>query len=481
MPSPNLLIAISAVAGIAVCFTLLPTVLRSVRFDGPIIRNIVHTCAFLMCALGIYYLTNRLVLIATASFAILALILVVEFLELPGVLHGVRARDYGLVMSAVGILVVGSLFFQSKEIVVVSLLVVGLADPASAIFGRRFGRRQITAWGARRSLEGSAAFASVTFLLSIAYFARAGGIGVPAVVCSLYLAFTTALVELIVPSALDNVAIPVWVASLLFLFGHENENRSLELAGGILIALAFAPLCYRLQWLDTPGSVAAAFVVAITVAFGGLPWIVPLLVFFASGSVLTRFRQTKAIQLRRGLQQVLANGLLPVLPVMGYAIDRGVYWYFVYVGAVVVANADTWATEIGRWSTNDPVSLRSLRRVSTGTSGAISGLGTVASIAGGVVIGAAAAAVAPAEWRIGLLLTGALIGPLGAAIDSVLGAWVQGQFVCPICGTLGDTADHCKTGGRVVQGLPAVTNNVVNVAANVSGMVLAYLGCLLFR
>lgn len=46
------------------------------------------------------------------------------------------------------------------------------------------------------------------------------------------------------------------------------------------------------------------------------------------------------------------------------------------------SNSDTWASEIGSLSRKKPIYIRTFKRIERGTSGAISGLGTVAAFAG---------------------------------------------------------------------------------------------------
>jgi uncharacterized protein (TIGR00297 family) len=420
---------------------------------------------------GIRFVETQWVLIAVGSLAVLFLIGAIEFHWIPEVTHGSRIRDYGLVASAAGFVTVVSLFFPQKDVIIAALLTVGLADPLASAVGRHLGRHMVTAWGSRRSLEGSIAFASVTFAVSLGFFYVSSQVTPREIGLSVFVACTAAAVELIVPSALDNLVIPVWVAFLFSLSKASGSQLPLSWPIAVLVSAVSAPLIYRLKWIDLPGTAASMLVTAVAIALGGWGWLLPIAVFFSSGSLLTRFKQTeRSAKKPRNIQQAVVNGIIPILPLLGHAIDGKPVWYVLYVGAVAVANADTWSTEIGRLSRTMPISLRTLRPVPVGTSGAISPVGTLASVLGGILIGGVAAVIGPPGWRLYLLLTGALVGPIGAFIDSILGAWAQCRYRCNACYEICEEANHCGVSGQRFSGLRGVNNDTVNAMANVVGM-----------
>ena len=100
-----------------------------------------------------------------------------------------------------------------------------------------------------------------------------------------------------------------------------------------------------------------------------------LLAFFVSSSLLS----TK--QARRNERQVLANGGIAALAAL-----TGNWTSF--AGALAAANADTWATEIGRFSPTSPRLITNGARVPAGTDGGMTLLGTTAGIAGAGLIAA---------------------------------------------------------------------------------------------
>jgi len=134
-----------------------------------------------------------------------------------------------------------------------------------------------------------------------------------------------------------------------------------------------------------------------------------LLAFFVLSTLLSH-RGTA-----RNERQVIANGGIAALA----ALAGNWLWF---AGAIAAANADTWATEIGSHSRTPPRLITSWARVSAGTDGGMTLLGTAGGVAGAGFI----AGVSFVLGQRGLLViaTGGIVGML---LDSLLGATVQGK------------------------------------------------------
>ena len=128
------------------------------------------------------------------------------------------------------------------------------------------------------------------------------------------------------------------------------------------------------------GQLQPRLVATVAVGLGGWAWIIPAAVFFSVTSVLTAYRRPKQTRGLRGLGQVAVNAGLPVtVPVLGHALTGDPVWFAVSIGGIAAGIADSWASEIGRFSHRDPFSLRTLRRVPRGASGAVSPLGAAST------------------------------------------------------------------------------------------------------
>jgi len=164
------------------------------------------------------------------------------------------------------------------------------------------------------------------------------------------------------------------------------------------------------RWLTGRG-VVAALAVGIATAWGmGWRGVLLLLAFFVSGSLLTHGGG------QRTERQVLANGGVAALAALAGSWPA-------FAGSLAAATADTWATEIGRYSRTSPRLITNGRPVPAGTDGGITLLGTAAGIAGAGFV-----ALLTLLWQSPAAIAVACAGIVGMLLDSVLGATVQGAF-----------------------------------------------------
>ncbi len=256
------------------------------------------------------------------------------------------------------------------------------------------------------------------------------------------------------------------------------------------IGLGFGTVIAAAAWkagaLSASGALAAALSGGLIFGLGGLDWAVLLLVFFVSSSLLSRAFGRRKASLnekfskghRRDWGQVLANGGLGTLLVMMATISgEQSPWWAAYIGTMAAVNADTWATELGVLSPAAPRLVASGKVVERGTSGGITLLGSLASLAGAGLIGAAAALLRP-ELGVGQALAAAAGGGmLGSLVDSILGATLQAIYYCPACQK--ETERHpthtCGTPTTLVRGLRWLNNDWVNLLCALSGAIGAAL------
>lgn len=257
---------------------------------------------------------------------------------------------------------------------------------------------------------------------------------------------------------------------------------------GAIAAALIAGVGYQRRSLSTDGAIAALAVGTIVVTLGGWWWGLLVIVFFITSSALSHLRPTRG-ELRvvergsrRDLVQVAANGGVATILAAGAGFGARGLLFAAFAGAIAAATADTWATELGRFSPDLPRSIVSGAEVTPGTSGGVTPLGTAASLAGACVIAAVAATgvaldAAPDQTRaIALFGTLAGAGFSAALIDSLLGATVQALYECPDCGQITEQPRHtCGARTVRVRGLPWVTNDVVNALATSAGAGIAAL------
>lgn len=263
----------------------------------------------------------------------------------------------------------------------------------------------------------------------------------------------------------------------------------MQILYGFLLAVSVAYLAYRAHSLDKSGAVAATVVGTIVFGLGGLSWAILLLTFFVTSSGLSRAFKKRKADLNekfskgheRDAGQVLGNGGLATFFAALHALfPESVLPWIGFAACLAAVNADTWATELGVLNPTPPRMITDLRkRVEKGTSGGISLFGTLASLAGSMVIALPAvllSTVGALDTRYFLLIT--VAGLAGSLFDSFLGATVQAMYYCPT--DQKETERHplhtCGTQTVHLRGWKWLDNDRVNFACSAIGAVTALLG-----
>ncbi|HNT78333.1 MAG TPA: DUF92 domain-containing protein [Anaerolineae bacterium] len=280
-------------------------------------------------------------------------------------------------------------------------------------------------------------------------------------------------------------------------------NTLIQLALGFIISAAIGMLAYRKGALSKSGVAGAMLTGTLIFGFGGWTWGLLLITFFVASSLLSRYKETLKESLaekfakgsRRDLGQALANGGMGALLALAYAIVPHPAWFYAFVGAMATVNADTWATELGVLSRKPPRLITTGKPVDVGTSGGVSAMGTLATTAGGGLIGLSAALFLSIESGIRqtsnvspptpysllptpysllptptLLLVGALSGLAGSLCDSFLGATVQAIYYSPVRQKETEKViDPDGTPNRLLRGWRWLNNDWVNFISSAFG------------
>lgn len=263
-----------------------------------------------------------------------------------------------------------------------------------------------------------------------------------------------------------------------------------RLLAGFALSLAIGYGGHRKGSLSPSGVLGAVLTGTLTFGLGGWGWGVLLVAFFASSSALSLYRQREKASVAadfaksgpRDLGQALSNGGLGCLLALGHLLAPHPLWIAAFVGAMAAVNADTWGTEVGILRGRRVWLITTGRPVPPGTSGGISGPGTLAAFAGAAFIGGLAALF----QRLGatgalpgpeLLLAGGVVGGLaGTLADSWLGAAVQCMYFCPRCSKETERPLHqCGTPTQRLRGFQWLPNDGVNLAASALGAAVAAL------
>mmetsp|Transcript_22721 Transcript_22721/g.54391 ORF Transcript_22721/g.54391 Transcript_22721/m.54391 type:complete len:417 (+) Transcript_22721:194-1444(+) len=277
---------------------------------------------------------------------------------------------------------------------------------------------------------------------------------------------------------------------------HSTDVTMARLTAAAIGGVGLAQYGYRRRALSPSGAAAAALVGFLTMA-SSFRFTVVLLGFFLASSAITRVgEELKDIEEghkkggQRDAWQVLSNGGIPSalavafwaacgaadapLAAAGSALPATVL-PAAFLGYYACCCGDTWASELGVLSKATPRLITTLQPVRPGTNGAVTPLGTAASLAGGAFIGlcfGAAGLAAPGlseAQRAAMqaqaapcLMAGAAAGLLGSVVDSLLGATVQ--FTGYNRKTKKITSKRSKDVTHI-SGISVLDNNTVNLVS----------------
>ncbi|KAB2024161.1 hypothetical protein ES319_D06G068300v1 [Gossypium barbadense] len=261
---------------------------------------------------------------------------------------------------------------------------------------------------------------------------------------------------------------------------------------------------YRRKSLDLSGALAGFLVMTIHFV-AGYRFGAMLLVFFFTSSMLTKVGEDKKRRVdadfkeggQRNWIQVLYNsGIAAVLSVL---IGNLTGWedkcldsndsvlITSLIGGIIghysCCNGDTWSSEIGVLSDDQPRLITTFKSVRRGTNGGVTKTGLLAALAAGSVIGLTFVLVGFLTTRCSnemamkqllVIPLSAVAGLLGSIIDSLLGATLQFSGFCSVrnkvVGKPGPTVKR-------ISGLNFLDNNAVNLVSILLTTLLTSFAC----
>lgn len=256
----------------------------------------------------------------------------------------------------------------------------------------------------------------------------------------------------------------------------QQESLIVNFSLGILFGSVISLVSYKFKLLTFSGSLTTFFLAVIIFGLGTWKWTIPIVTFFLLSSLFSKYRKSKNKQVETYFEktgerdhfQILANGgLACLLVIINYFYQQELI-YIAFVSCVASVCADTWATEIGTLTKAKTVDVLSFKKVEQGVSGGISFQGTIASLAGAIVIAATSLAWLESNYIINLIII-VIAGFVGSIADSILGSTVQAQYKCQICNQPTERKSHCGYETGFIRGVKWINNDAVNLGATISG------------
>ena len=165
--------------------------------------------------------------------------------------------------------------------------------------------------------------------------------------------------------------------------------------------------------------------------------------------------------------KVLANGRFGAALVIINQIFPSELLYPIYVSSLAAVNADTWATEIRTLRKTKIINILILKIVYQSRSRWISIIGMFGAILGAFII-----PISSLSWisknSINFIFFATISGVLGSIIVSILGAAMQAQFNCKICGKIIERKNHFNKQSIHYKGLSWFYNDLVNFITSIT-------------
>jgi len=189
----------------------------------------------------------------------------------------------------------------------------------------------------------------------------------------------------------------------------------------VILLVIIGLITYKRKALDLLGSIFMIVMGVIIIFAAGVNWLLLIFLFLILGVGFTRYKHDykKEIGVYEGtrtIKNVVSNGIVAfVMAAFGN--------YAGFIGSIATATADTMASEVGVATT--PRLITNFKKVSPGTDGGVSILGTFAGIIGAGLIGLAAYILGIYPDLVRTMEIALVAGTFGCFVDSILGAVLE--------------------------------------------------------
>ncbi|KAF1502068.1 Transmembrane protein 19, partial [Eudyptula minor] len=304
------------------------------------------------------------------------------------------------------------------------------------------------------------------------------------------------MANIVVLNLLICISLAFWIVSMTAstYYGTLQPISPWRWLFSVLVPLLIATQGFKKKSLDHSGALGG-LVVGFILTVANYSFFTSLFVFFVTSSKLTKWKKDIKKQIdseykeggQRNWVQVFCNGGVPTELAVLYMIENGpgeipidfskqytASWMCLsLLGALACSTGDTWASEIGSvMSKSKPRLITTWEKVPVGTNGAITLVGLLSSLLGGMAVGTAYfitqlifvtdLEISAPQWPI--IVFGAAAGLLGSVVDSYLGATMQYSGFDQ---NIGMVVNHQTKDSKHISGKPILDNNAVNLFSSI--------------
>lgn len=493
-PAQDWLLGLFAFFILGSLLMLVELIRRHFHWTGEITRKITHISTGLLVFIAPLFLTTKTPAVVLGSFFTVFNYFAIRFHWLKGI-HGTGRTTYGTAWYPLAFTLLTFLCWENnKPALMTAMLVLAVGDASAALIGTRFRHPlNYNLTGDSKSLEGSAGMFLVSFgmIMVSFYFLNRWDFLMWSWKMTLLTAFTGSLIataaEAVSAKGSDNMTIPLGVAFTVQVMTNSPDSVAVQFAMAGILSLGVSVLSYYFRFLNAGGAVTAFILGTLIFGLGGWVWAAPVMTFFVTSSILSKIgkRRKKKFDLvfekgsTRDAAQVMANGGLAGIIIVAAFYYPHPNWYPVFLGILAAVTSDTWATEIGVFFKSMPRSILNFKKVEPGTSGGVSLMGTLGGALGAFCIALSGYLANPELFLKSSLEMSffwiILSGVIGSLVDSALGATLQSQYLCDLCGKVTERRIHCDKVTTLIRGWEFFHNDRVNMLCGLAGGLAVYM------
>ncbi len=431
-------------------------------------RKILHILVISLSGNIIFLLPDEYLNIVVTIISISSFILF--FLVQKGFFKSDQRKSWGIFYFPVGLLFLLLVFPNERELIGIAFYILAFSDGFSAIFGRfspiwlpsKFREINQVSWSPdSKTIIGSMIFALSTVLILWLFLSAEIASNFKNLVAVIwFIALILMGIELSASKGSDNLFVPIFG----FLFLHNIETFFQILNDNLIyyLPLLFIGVFFikKFNWLSNSGIFQA--ILLLTSMIMAKFTLLPIMIFFILGSVLSKLNKAQISDSKHGKArdgyQVLANGgIVLILAWLKIETHLEAFDILMFI-SVSVSIADTFSSEIGMKFGGQPFDIINFKRVTSGLSGGVSLLGTLASMVGAGII---SIYYYLTYFNLNICLLIFIAGILGSLIDSILGSLLQPKFTS----STGAIMDYGNISEKV-SGVSYFSNDLVNFLSN---------------
>ena len=383
--------------------------------------------------------------------------------------HFIERESYGTIFFPISYLLLAILFWDYSEHITISFLILAIADPFASIIGENIkSKLSFNILGDDKTMQGSIAMficSLIIILILSNHFFNHWSITYK-LMAAIIISFAVTISEALSYKGSDNLSIPITAFLFIELLHHINRNQIIfDYIISIFIIILILYGAHLKKSLSISGLIGAAIMAIFLLGFGGKDYLYPIIVFFITSSALS-FIQKRNINKKnsnRNINQVYANGGLALFICIANYFQPNDLLYPCFLACVAAANSDTWGTELGKLSKSNPIDIISKNKVSQGTSGGITLIGTIGSLFGSITIGLIGYLSILDEKTTFYVI---IAGFLSSLVDSVLGSTNQARFISPEGSVI---TEKYEENYFLLTGSKIINNDTVNLYCTISG------------